>query len=60
MEEDDDDDVADLDFVPPTHNLDTPGPSDIDPSTKRRRMTTAIMVFKYKVFMSDKKIPIYL
>lgn len=34
MEEEDD--VGDLDFVPPTHNLDFPGRSDTVPSTKRR------------------------
>lgn len=33
--EEEDDDVADPDFLPPTHNLDTPGQSDMGPSAKR-------------------------
>jgi len=32
--EEEDDDVADPDFLPTTHNLDTPGQSDIGPSAK--------------------------
>ncbi|KAJ4945772.1 hypothetical protein JOQ06_023450 [Pogonophryne albipinna] len=35
-EEEEDDDVAGPDFVPPTHNLDIPGPSDMGPSAKRK------------------------
>ncbi|KAK5909525.1 hypothetical protein CesoFtcFv8_003448 [Champsocephalus esox] len=42
-DEEEDDDVEDPDFVPPTHNLDIPGPSDMDPSAKRRCMQPAVL-----------------
>ncbi|XP_030260438.1 piggyBac transposable element-derived protein 3-like isoform X1 [Sparus aurata] len=35
--DEEDDDVAGWDFVPPTHNQDTPDLSDMGPSTKRRK-----------------------
>ncbi|KAJ8372580.1 hypothetical protein AAFF_G00281240 [Aldrovandia affinis] len=40
------DDVADLDFIPPTHNLDTPGPSDMGPSAKRKCVRPAVEVLE--------------
>ncbi|XP_051957445.1 piggyBac transposable element-derived protein 3-like [Xyrauchen texanus] len=44
--EEEDDDVADPDFLPPTHNLDTPGPSDIGPSAKRKCVQPALEVLE--------------
>ncbi|KAM3864714.1 piggyBac transposable element-derived protein 3-like [Diretmus argenteus] len=41
-----DDDVADPDFIPPAHNLDTPGPSDMGPSAKRKCMQPAVEVLE--------------
>ncbi|KAK9976482.1 hypothetical protein ABG768_021687 [Culter alburnus] len=38
----DDNDVANPDFIPPTYNLDTPCPSDMDPSAKRKCMQSAL------------------
>lgn len=37
-----DEDVADPDFIPSTYNLDTPCPSDMDPSSKRKCMRPAV------------------
>ncbi|KAK7169972.1 hypothetical protein R3I94_000266 [Phoxinus phoxinus] len=42
--EEEDDDVADPDFLRPTHNLDTPGQSDIGPSAKRKCVQPAVEV----------------
>ncbi|KAK5916416.1 hypothetical protein CgunFtcFv8_011403 [Champsocephalus gunnari] len=41
--EEEDDDMEDPDFAPPTHNLDIPGPSDMGPSAKRRCMQPAVL-----------------
>ncbi|KAJ8391362.1 hypothetical protein AAFF_G00089920 [Aldrovandia affinis] len=41
-----DDDVADPDFIPPTHNLDTPGPNDMGPSAKRKCVRPAVEVLE--------------
>ncbi|CAG6016111.1 unnamed protein product [Menidia menidia] len=46
VDEDEDDDVSDPDFVPPTHNQDIPGPSDMGPSTKRKRLQPAVEVLQ--------------
>ncbi|XP_036008037.1 piggyBac transposable element-derived protein 3 [Fundulus heteroclitus] len=45
-DEDEDDDVSDPDFVPPTHNQDIPGPSNIGPTTKRKRLQPAVEVIQ--------------
>ncbi|KAJ4932923.1 hypothetical protein JOQ06_029761 [Pogonophryne albipinna] len=42
-DEEEDDNAADPDFVPPTHNLDIPGPSDMGTSGKRKRMHPAVL-----------------
>ncbi|KAK5925562.1 hypothetical protein CgunFtcFv8_018077 [Champsocephalus gunnari] len=42
-DEEEDDDVEDPDFVPPTHNLDIPGPSDMGLSAKRRCLQPAVL-----------------
>ncbi|KAJ8402191.1 hypothetical protein AAFF_G00370560 [Aldrovandia affinis] len=41
-----DDDVADPDFILPTHNLDTPGSSDVGPSAKRKCVRPAVEVLE--------------
>ncbi|KAJ8416032.1 hypothetical protein AAFF_G00380540 [Aldrovandia affinis] len=41
-----DNDVADPDFIPPTHNLDTPGQSDMGPSAKRKCVRPAVEVLE--------------
>ncbi|KAK8394263.1 hypothetical protein O3P69_006454 [Scylla paramamosain] len=43
---DDNDDVADPTFIPTTHDLDTPGPNQLGPSSRRTVSATSAMEFR--------------
>lgn len=57
--ENEDNDMEDPDFIPPSHDLDTPDPSENGPSAKRRCVRLTVEVLKDEDYDEDDKDNVY-